>query len=452
MSMSVESKQNRQISPKLKGYYTPHFHFKTQLFKILKDNWAEFQKVYPKKFEQRFGKLRDYQTVAIEKFLSCSNPHNGFSYVQCTNENCRNGYIVPFTCKSEICPSCSEKQMLEFSDWITTEVLFNIKHKHTVLTMPFELREYFRIEPKLLSYLAGSAGKMLIRLARNAASGKWLKYKPERELPKDAKPGIIIRIETAGGCLNWNPHLHCIETEGCYSPYEREDDYYTGGFIPYRILRHAWMNVVLNLLTNFKKISKQYAGKLRRKYKKGFNVNSQIRDHIGDNDLMTRQAQYIQKAPLSETRIVNYNQKTKKVTIKFRRKDFNSKRTGYSTETISALELIARLIQHIHYPRMHYTRYQGQYSVKRRGMRRKEKKKQNPQSTHKNRVEYRSSWAKLIWKVYGGDPLKCPSCGKRMKICEIITKDVERKLLQMNIKTWYYKIGEDVCVIERNAP
>ena len=173
--------------------------------------------------------------------------------------------------------------------------------------MPEETREYFRKEPKLLSYLAHSAGKMLIRLARLSAAGKWSNYKNQRKIPEDAKPGIIIRIETAGGNLCWNPHFHCIETEGCYSPFDSEDDYYTGGFLPYRILRNSWMNTVLNLLENFRKITADQARQLRMKYKKGFNVNSQLRDYTGDEKLMYRQAQYIQKAPLSGIRIVNQN-------------------------------------------------------------------------------------------------------------------------------------------------
>jgi len=209
------------------------------------------------------------------------------------------------------------------------------------------------------------------------------------------------------------------------------------------------MNVVLNLLTNFGKISKKYVDRLRKKYKKGFNVNSQIRDNAGDPELMLRQAQYIQKAPLSETNIVNYNRKTKKVTIKFRHKDFDDKHKGFSTEPMPAFELIARLIQHIHFPRMHYTRYLGPYSVKRRGMRRKEQKKANPDSTNKNRTDYRSSWAKLIWEVYGGDPLECPVCGCEMKIKEIVTENVESALRRLNIKVWYYKEGNEVKEIHK---
>ena len=148
-----------------------------------------------------------------------SSAYHGFSYAVCQNEKCGQGYVVPFSCKTGICPSCGEKQVLEFSDWLINEVLFNVKHKHTVLTMPEETREYFRKEPKLLSYLAHSAGKMLIRLARLSAAGKWSNYKNLRKIPEDAKPGIIIRIETAGGNLCWNPHFHCIETEGCYNTF-----------------------------------------------------------------------------------------------------------------------------------------------------------------------------------------------------------------------------------------
>jgi hypothetical protein len=91
--------------------------------------------VYPQKYEKRFGELQEYQINTVEKFLSCSNPHNGFSYVECSNENCGNNCVVPFSCKSEICPSCSEKQVLEFSNWVTTEVLFDVQHKHTVFTL-----------------------------------------------------------------------------------------------------------------------------------------------------------------------------------------------------------------------------------------------------------------------------------------------------------------------------
>ena len=103
---------------------------------------------------------------------------------------------------------------------------------------------------------------------------------------------------------------------------------------------------------------------------------------------------------------------------------------------------------------MHYTRYYGTYSVKRRGLRRKENKKSNPNETGKNRKDYRKSWAKLIWKVYGADPLECPVCGSDMKITDIVTTDIENKLKRLNIREWYYKTGDEVhkIVKARDSP
>jgi hypothetical protein len=59
------------MQSEIKGYYTPHFHFKTQLYKIFNDNWKEFLEVYPQKYEKRFGELQEYQINTVEKFLSC---------------------------------------------------------------------------------------------------------------------------------------------------------------------------------------------------------------------------------------------------------------------------------------------------------------------------------------------------------------------------------------------
>lgn len=138
------------MAEKLKGYYTPHFHFKTQFYKIFKDNWEGFKDVYPRKYAGRFGELKNYQIVTVEKFLSCSNPHNGFSYVQCTNEKCGQGYVIPFTCSQEICPSCSERQMLEFSDWLINEVLFSVKHNLILPVFQIALRLNY---PKIMAKL-----------------------------------------------------------------------------------------------------------------------------------------------------------------------------------------------------------------------------------------------------------------------------------------------------------
>ena len=51
----------------IKGYYTPHFHFKTQLYKIIKDNWIEFVRNYSQLYEYKYGPIHDYQIKTIDK-------------------------------------------------------------------------------------------------------------------------------------------------------------------------------------------------------------------------------------------------------------------------------------------------------------------------------------------------------------------------------------------------
>ena len=67
---------------------------------------------------------------------------------------------------------------------------------------------------------------MLIHLSRESAKGVYSKPKHIIDIPDDAMPGIIVRIETAGGDLQFNSHLHCLESCGCYSPRDDEDGYY----------------------------------------------------------------------------------------------------------------------------------------------------------------------------------------------------------------------------------
>lgn len=85
-------------------------------------------------------------------------------------------------------------------------------------------------------------------------------------------------------------------------------------------------------------------------------------------------------------------------------------------------------------------------------MRRKERKRANPNEQNKMRTDYRSSWAKLIWKVYGKNPLKCPVCGCKMKVKEIVTEDVENELKRLNIEVWVYKEDEEICKVFKRGP
>jgi hypothetical protein len=53
---------------------------------------------------------------------------------------------------------------------------------------------------------------------------------------KEAYPGIVALIQTAGDRLTWNPHIHIIATVGCLAQDRR---YYRAGYLPYDIFCFA---------------------------------------------------------------------------------------------------------------------------------------------------------------------------------------------------------------------
>jgi hypothetical protein len=48
----------------------------------------------------------------------------------------------------------------------------------------------------------------------------------------------------------------------------------------------------------------------------------------------------------------------------------------------------------------------------------------------------RSSWARLIKKVYEADPLTCPRCGRLMKIISLIENPVVIEKILRHLKLW----------------
>ena len=60
-----------------------------------------------------------------------------------------------------------------------------------------------------------------------------------------------------------------------------------------------------------------------------------------------------------------------------------------------------------------------------------------PECSMEKKVE-KSTWARLIKKVYGTDPLKCPRCGSEMKILAIIMDPGETEKILRHLA----KIGQ----------
>lgn len=62
------------------------------------------------------------------------------------------------------------------------------------------------------------------------------------------KPGFIFTLHTFGRTLNFNPHIHCLVTEGGM---DEENHYKAINYINYETLRKSFMKQLLDNIKKF---------------------------------------------------------------------------------------------------------------------------------------------------------------------------------------------------------
>ncbi len=143
--------------------------------------------------------LRQVVIENVERFRNCRKSQNGYKVYQC--QECGTKKYVPFTCKSRLCTSCGTKAANEWADQIYHKLL-KVPHRHVVFTIPERLRELLR-DPRYLK---------ILYLASKETMEEMLVQSNKKKIK--LKIGMIQVLQTYGSDMKWNPHLHCIVTEG----------------------------------------------------------------------------------------------------------------------------------------------------------------------------------------------------------------------------------------------
>ena len=183
--------------PDTSPVYRPRKPQESQYYQCVEDNFEVLEQVYDERFATRYGFFRPYVKQLIYRFLDCGILHNGFARVKC--EDCGHEYLLGLSCKRRhFCPSCHQKRVVEFGEWLCEEVLKAIPHRHFVFSIPKIIRRYFLYDRKLLSELSRCAWETLKEFFQEV-------------VPEDgAVPGAVIAIHTFGDFLGWHPHLHIL--------------------------------------------------------------------------------------------------------------------------------------------------------------------------------------------------------------------------------------------------
>jgi hypothetical protein len=81
----------------------------------------------------------------------------------------------------------------------------------------------------------------------------------ERQIPKEAVPGVVVSIQTFGDLVNFHPHLHCLVIDDCFMA---NDWFYVLPEIDIKKLESLFRHKVLKLLLSEKRISEELFEKL----------------------------------------------------------------------------------------------------------------------------------------------------------------------------------------------
>ena len=352
---------------------------------------------------------REVELENINKMIHCGDPSFGGALYCC--EKCGHTKFVPFRCHSRFCPTCG----VLYSIKRTTAMSFKLirtTHRHCVFTIAEELRPFFLADRSLLSCLFQAVNQAVSRFFYN------LNHK------RHFVPGFICVLHTFGRDLKWNPHIHCILSEGGF---DKNGFWRSVTHFHYKYFRNAFQTILLNLMQNklptqFKKAKAQ----IYNRSKNGFYVY--MKPHKCEfHQILSYIGRYLGRPVIATSRIDNYDRDNDTVTFHYNRHEDNK----LIYETIPALEFSKRLMRHIPDKHFKMIRYYGIYARHRDSD--KLIRRAIPPEKRKAYLSF-TTWRNAIIIAFGYDPIQCPHCGHTMTVQKLYYRYHRVSLYEMYLK------------------
>lgn len=264
---------NRNLAAPEAGVYRPRNPHASPVWQCARRHASELREA---------GRLRRaIEQQVIERFLECGDPHHGFARIYCGS--CGHDYLLAYSCKTRyFCPSCHQKRVLLYGEWVEANVLEPVAHRQYVFTVPRILRPIFGRRRAWLDELCRIAARLLVAAYAEAAPG--------------ARPGLILFVQNFGDLANFNLHVHVLAADGAFLP--------DGRFVPLPavpevLLAEGCRRAVLQFLSRRGAVSEVQRSKLLGWRYSGFSVHNRVR--VGEQDAEGRKklAGYMLRAPMS---------------------------------------------------------------------------------------------------------------------------------------------------------
>lgn len=397
--------------------YVPRNAKKSALYQMVVEHREGIDEYYTQHYAERYGPWRSRWNKIMDQFLRCGDLHYGFARVYC--RSCKHSFLRPLSCGSRnFCPSCEAKRRALWVEHVVEDILPGaIPYRMIVFTMPKSLRAMFMRERSLLGDAARLTYHCTLRFFQELFSGV------------DGVPYFISSVHTWGNFVNPHPHFHSLcscgikGTDGVFYAVPEDCD-----FSP---LEEMFRVELLDMLYEKKRITEKTRKSLMNWRHSGFSADASVGVQGGDREGLERITAYTLHPPLSLKRL-NYVSGSSKVVYTGR---FNPG-TKSNFTVLDCRDFLCNLLLHVPHPWEALIRYYGAAaSTTRRG----EESSQEP-LLEEGEGEYKSkskrSWARLIKKHFGRDPLTCPKCGSAMDVIALIKdEEVIDKILR-HLKIW----------------
>ena len=367
---------------------------------------------------------RDSVIENVDKMIHCGDPSFGGAMYGCSH--CGNLKFVPFRCHSRFCPTCGNMYSIDRTTSMSFK-LVNCVHRHCVFTIPQELRHFFLEDRDLLNCLFSAVRSVILRMFFQLNKSECF------------TPGFICVLHTFGRSLQWNPHIHCLVSEGGSgnSFAWRKVNHFN-----YKLLRDSFCTALLNeMQSHIGPSFKPVKARIYREHKNGFYVYAKpsqcdpktISQYIG---------RYLGRPVIATKRIDKYDGEM--VTFHYNRHEDNK----YVEETIPALEFMERLVQHI--PEKHFKmiRYYGIYARHKQAD--ESLFRAIPKEKHEILLKF-NKWRPAILSSFGYDPLKCSCCGNTMVVLDIYYNHKQVSLQELYERTMHNSRGKPPSTSRSNV-
>ena len=420
MSTSSTPARVRNHHARPRGYATREPQ-KSDLYQLLLDNAETFLAHHEQLFQPEYGYLRPEEQSTLEELIACGDFRFGLARVKC--RDCGDEMFIPLSCRRRgLCGSCAAKRQLIFTERVLEEVLPDVPCRQWTFSLPRALRVFFRFDSALIKGLSQIVVSEITRYVR-AVTGH-----------SDLEPGFVVVDQTFGTLPDsYHPHEHICATDGGFAP--------KGVFVPLPrvrkkdvaaicdVLRHR----VLAWLVRRGKISAEFADCMLSWENSGFSLDASRRIRQGRRERLEALLNYMARHPFNPKGI-HYN--AHRGTVSYRAPRVHGTRKTDTIE-VDAVDFIAMLAQHIPHRRRHQFRYYGAANPK---VRKRLDLCGLPVETEMPEVTAargRKSWARLIWRLYGVDPLVCKKCGGPRHVLAVIfdSESINRILVHLDQPT-----------------